>query len=163
MDGRLLFRRGSEVQTVDNQSAKTLFKLPSDEAHPRGFLRWSPDGHSIAYGVLPIQENDPEAGLWVSDLRNPPHQIFRGWLTWYTRGPQNDIYLLEAKADVSSVLWRIDWYGHGLTRLPVQIPLVVAPWGVPFGDIDVSPDGRHIAFITEQAPQANIGMLEKIR
>jgi hypothetical protein len=46
----------------------------------------------------------------------------------------------------------------------VTIPVPFEYWyTIPFTDFDISPDGRHVAFVTEQGLQANIGMIENIR
>jgi len=112
----------------------------------------------------PVQENDPHAGLWVLAPNSPPRQIFRGWVTWFARGPNNDIYVVQGQADLNGVLWKVDWNGQGLTRVPVTLPLSFEYWyTLPFTQFDISPDGRHVAYVSEQALQANIGMIENIR
>ena len=161
--GQLLFRGPhGEVQISNSQKVQTLFTLPSDT---NSFLfRWSPDYQSIAYGVNPTQEGDPRVGVWVFDRNGPPRQVFRGWVAWYAWGPGNEIYLVQAKPDLQGVLWKVDRNGRDLTRVPVSIPL---PWDyfyvVPLSQFDISPDGRRLAFLTQQVPQANIGMLDNIR
>ena len=162
-DGRLLFRgKPGQVQTFNSQDPQTLVSLPSDQNVE--LIRGAPDNHSIAYIVNPSHENDPNAGLWVSDLKDPPHQIFHGWVSWYARGPKNQIYFVEAKADLDGALYQIGWNGQGLKRLPVNIPLVFEYWGaLPLSAFDVSPDGRSLAFITQGPLQASIGMLENFR
>lgn len=161
-DGRLLFQGlHGQVEIFATPNTQTLITLPSDE---NAFLfRWSPDEHSIAYIVQPVQEDDPHAGLWVYDRNKVPRQVFRGWITWYARGPKNEIYLIQGKADLKGVLWKLDWSGHGLTRVPVSIPVPFHYWfDAPFTQFDVSPDGRHLAFNTQEVLQANIGMIENI-
>jgi len=32
---------------------------------------------------------------------SPPRQIFRGWVTWFARGPNNDIYVIQGQADLN--------------------------------------------------------------
>jgi len=111
-----------------------------------------------------VQEDDPNAGLWVYDHNKPPREIFRGWITWYARGPKDQIYFIQGKADTKGVLWKVDWSGHGLTRVPISIPLAFHYWfDSPFTQFDISPDGRHLAFNAQEVLQANIGMLENIR
>jgi len=161
-DGQLLFQGpAGEVQSFDSRDTQTL-TLPVGEH--RFLFRWSPDRHSIAYIADPVKENDPNAGLWVLAPKSPPRQIFHGWVCWYARGPNNDIYLVQGKADLSGILWKVDWSGHGLARVSVTIPVPFEYWyTIPFTDFDISPDGRHVAFVTEQGLQANIGMIENIR
>ena len=161
--GQLLFQgsRG-QVQTSVSKGTQTLMTVPSNEN--ASLFRWSPDDHSIAYIVRPVQEDDPNAGLWVYDHNKSPRQISRGWIIWYARGPKDQIYFIQGKADSKGVLWKVDWSGHGLTRVPLSIPLPFEYWfDVPFIQFDISPDGRHLAFNTQEVLQANIGMLENIR
>jgi eukaryotic-like serine/threonine-protein kinase len=166
--GRLLFRRdGGEVQSYD-PSDKNLQTLTP---HPPGknfwLLRWSPDGNLISYIVNADRENDPNAGLWVDDLKDPPRQVFHGWVLYGARGPHDQIYLLEGKADMTGVLWRVGWDGKGLTRLSSAVPLIFSFWTqmprFPQEYFDVSPDGRHLAIGAQGILQANIGMIENAR
>jgi Tol biopolymer transport system component len=123
--------------------------------------RWSPDGRSIAYLVLPRQQNDPSAGLWVDDLKDPPRQLFRGWVAWYAWARSGNIYLLEGKPDLSGVLWRLDSDGHRLRSSSANIRLNYAYWlGSIFNFFDPSPDGRRIAIGVQQVYEADIGMIE---
>ena len=91
-DGRLLFRgSGDEIQSFDTANNKTLgvFKFPDGQHSWQE--RWSPDGKAMAYIESPSKENDPNAGIWVTDFKNPPRQIFRGWVVFFARGPNNQI------------------------------------------------------------------------
>jgi hypothetical protein len=112
-------------------------------------------------------ENDPQAGLWVTDFKNEPRQIFRGWVVWYARGPNREIYLLEGKPDLNGVLWKVGWDGRGLASIPMPVPLAhsyyVQPGQNDTNFFDVSPDGRHLALTTESVLEANIGMIENVR
>jgi Tol biopolymer transport system component len=164
-DGRVLFWSEREkVEAFDPRTGKTqaLGTLPAGA----GLARWLPDEHSVAYIVLPSRADDPSAGLWVTDFRNPPHQIFRGPVVWFSRGPGNEIYFLEGKPDLTAVLWKVNWNGQGLTRTRWTVPLLYninyfhTGIGVMFG---VSPDGRYLAFQTDQVLQENIGMIENVR
>jgi len=161
-DGQLLFRGPhGEVQISNSQTVQTLFTLPSDMNST--LFRWSPDHRSIAFEVNPTQEGDPRAGVWLFEGNGPPRQIYRGWVAWYAWGPGNEIYLVQAKPDLEGVLWKIDRSGRDLTRIPVSIPLPFDYWYVvPMTQFDISPDGRHLALITQQVLQANIGMLENV-
>ena len=166
--GRLLFRSfGGEIQSFDssNHQTQTLAALPANENW--GTLRWSPDGSSVAYLVGASREDDPKAGLWVDDFKNPPRQIFRGWVQGYARGPGKEIYFLEGKPDLNGVLWKVGWKGEGPTRTSATIRLIYSYWIQLTGDsqefFDVSPDGRHVAVNAQGVLQANIGMIENVR
>ncbi len=127
------------------------------------FAKWSPDEHSVAYVVRPTKQDDPKAGLWVTDFKNPPRQIFHGWILWFARGPGNEIYLLEGKPNLEGVLWKVNWNGRGLTGTRWTLPLspgLDKNLGTTF---DVSPDGHYMAFQTDQVLQENIGMIENVR
>jgi len=166
-DGRLLFRDpGGEVQAYDPSSHERQ-TLPLSPPSEKGWLlRWSPDGHSVAYLVRPREEGDPDQGLWVDDLGSPARQLFRGWVGWYVRGAGGKIYFLEGRPDLNGVVWKVGWDGEGLTRLstlrhfynywdPLDATRALQ------GFFDVSPDGRYLAFDSQEVLQANIGMLER--
>ncbi len=166
--GPLLFKgSGSEIRSFDpsNQQTQTLAKLPASEDWWN--LRWSPDGRSVAYVVNASREDDPNAGLWVDDLKNPPRQIFRGWVHGDARGPRNEIYFLEGKPDLNGVLWKVGWNGQGLTRTSADIRIIFSYWIQGLRDSQnffaISPDGRYVAFSAQGVLQANIGMIENVR
>ncbi|MGC1106522.1 MAG: LpqB family beta-propeller domain-containing protein, partial [Candidatus Acidiferrales bacterium] len=166
-DGRLLFPGpNGQVQTFDprDNRTETLATLPVSK---RGLLRWSPDGHSVAYLMRPSREDDPNAGLWVDDFKSPPRQIFHGWVGWFDRGPGNELYVLQDKPDLNAVLWKVGWNGENPTRVPAAILLINSYWenlGRNDSDyFDVSPDGRYLAFDAQTVLAANIGMIESAR
>jgi len=167
-DGRLIYKGvNNQVLAFDLQSHKTqtLGTLPAGEVHR--VLRFSLDGRSVAYMVRASGENDPKAGLWVTDFKSEPRQIFRGWVVWYARSPNREIYLLEGRPDLNGVLWKVGWDGRGLARVPMPVPLAHSYYVLPGQNdqsfFDVSPDGRHLALTTESVLQANIGMIENVR
>jgi dipeptidyl aminopeptidase/acylaminoacyl peptidase len=161
--GQLLFRGpDGKVQTSADGKIQTVFALPRDLA--AYWFRWSPDRRSISFMVYQTREDDPQAGLWLFDGHGPPRQVFRGWVAAYAPGPGNQIYVLQGQADLNGVLWRLDWSGDGLKRVPLSLPVQFEYWfDLPFTFFDVSPDGRHVAFMTQEVLQANIGMLDGIR
>jgi eukaryotic-like serine/threonine-protein kinase len=166
-DGRLLFAGpNGEVETFDPRDNKTE-TLGTPPAHAsRELLRWSPDGHSVAYLVSPSEENDANSGLWADDFKNPPRKVFRGWVVWFARGPGNQIYLLEGKPDLNGVLCKVGWDGQGLTRTAATIPILYNlnyKHTILENQFDVSPDGRHVAFQQEQILEEHIGMIENVR
>ncbi len=168
-DGRLLFRTPEDVITsFDPQDKKTEALGTVHETVKMAPVRWSPDGRSVAYVVAAKREDDPAAGLWVTDLKNPPRQIFKGWVDWWlVRGPGNDIYFIEAKPDMNGVLCKIGWNGAGLTRTAVTIPMIHSYWVDPGRNsqdhFTVSPDGRYVAYQAQTVVGANIGMIENVR
>ena len=166
--GRLLYKNSEgRVQSYSLSNHQTQTLAPHLPGNSWGQLRWSPDGHSIAYEVGPSAGDDSKAGLWVDDLKNPPRQIFRGWVLTYARGPRGMIYVLEGKADMTGVFWKVGWNGQGLTRLSATVPLISSYWTqmprAPQEYFDVSPDGRDLAIGTQGVLQANIGVIEDVR
>ncbi len=168
LDGRLIYQNVKrQVLAFDPQNNKrlTIGTLPGGDM--RSLLRLSPDGRSVAYTVRASGENDPKAGLWVTDFKNEPRQIFRGWVVWFARGPNRDVYLLEGKPDLNGVLWKVGWDGRGLSRIPMPVPLIHSYYVLPGQNdqnfFDVSPDGRRLAMTTESVLEANIGMIENVR
>jgi serine/threonine protein kinase/WD40 repeat protein len=167
-DGRLLFRNlKRQVEVFDPRDNKTeTYDTPQVSTREES-LHWSPDGYSFAYVVAASRENDPIAGLWVDDFKNPPRQIFRGWVDSCARGHDGELYFIEGKADLSGVLWKVGWNGQGLERTAATIPMiqdyVLDPVMSPSDYFGVSPDGRHLAFMTQTVLGANIGMIENVR
>jgi Tol biopolymer transport system component len=173
-DGRLLFEAPQgQYQAFNpaNNQTQTLTTLPAAnkvlpvELAELGLQpRWSPDGRSIAYLVFPRQQNDPSAGLWVDDLKNPRRQLFRGWVACYAWARAGNINLLEGKPDLNGVLWRLDSDGQHLRRTSTDMKLnydyIIQQ---PTNLFDVSPDGRRIAVGVQQVYEADIGMIEGLR
>lgn len=167
-DGRMLFRKaGDQVEAFDPRNGKTESLGTIHGAENVKPARWSPDERSIAYSVSASKEDDLRAGLWVDDFKNPPRQVFRGWVIWYARGPGNEIYLAEGKPDLKSVMWKVGWDGKGLTRTSATILMIHSYWVDPArntqDEFDMSPDGRHIALDMQTVLGANIGMIENVR
>ncbi len=157
-DGTRVPRRPDARRSVTQ--TQTLITLPGGQQ--TRLPRWSPDGRSVAYLVLPRQQNDPSAGLWVDDLKNPPRQVFRGWVAWYAWARSGNIYLLEGKPDLNGVLWQLDRDGQRLKSSSASIRLPYYNWQ-PANNFDASPDGRHIAIEVQQVYEADIGMIENLR
>jgi Tol biopolymer transport system component len=166
-DGRLLFRDADRrVESYDPSSQQTREIAVSSQSQNGGLLRFSPDGQSVAYVLFARGENDPLAGLWVEGLESAPRQLFHGWVMWYARGPGDEIFLLEGKADLQGVLWKVGWDGHGLTRVATRRLVYSYQAGArefAQNQFDVSPDGRHVVFGSQEVQQANIGMIENVR
>jgi len=165
-DGRVLFGTSQgryQAFNPANNQTQTLISLPRGQQTM--LPRWSPDGRSIAYLVLPRQQNDPSAGLWVDDLKNPPRQLFRGWVASYAWERSGHISLLEGKPDLNGVLWWLDSDGRRLRSTSADVRLNYNPLDdqQPFNYFDVSPDGRRIAIGVQQVYEADIGMIEGLR
>ena len=100
----------------------------------------------------------------MDDLKNPPRQLFQGWVAWYAWARSGSIYLLEGKPDLNGVLWRLDSEGHRLRSPSANIRLNYNYWTLqPFNFFDASPDGRRIAIEVQQVYEADIGMIEGLR
>jgi eukaryotic-like serine/threonine-protein kinase len=166
--GRLLYKNSKgrvESYSLSNHQTQTLPPhIPGDNW---GQLRWSPDGLSVAFEVAPGGEDESKAGVWVDDLKNPPRQIFRGWVLSDAPGPGGMLYVLEGKADMTGIFWKVGWNGQGLTRLPETVPLNFSYWSqMPRSAQEyfaVSPNGHHLAISAQGVLQANIGMIENAR
>jgi len=166
-DGRFLYANSkNQAETFTPAGGKTEV-LGATPTVPRDApLRFSADGRSVAYIVGPSRDDDPKAGLWVTDFKSPARQVFRGWVVWFARGPKNRLYLLEGKPDVTGVLESVDWDGRDLERTSVSVPLIYSYWTDPSQDpqdfFDVSADGRYIAFEKQTVLDANIGMVMRM-
>ncbi len=162
-DGRLLYRNyDDEVEEYDPRTGKIHVLGTLHGPLGRQPLLWSGDEASVAYVLSATREDDPNAGLWVNDFKNPPRQIFRGWVDWLAHGPGNEIYFIEGKPDFEGVLCRIQWDGQNLKRTSVTVPMVHSYWvGTQNAEDDfaVSPDGRYGAFDFQSILEANIGMI----
>ncbi|HEV2422489.1 MAG TPA: LpqB family beta-propeller domain-containing protein [Candidatus Acidoferrales bacterium] len=166
-DGRFLFvnsKNEAEIFTPAANKTEVIGPIP---VSPRDTpLRFSADEHSVAYIVDASRDQDPNAGLWVTDFKNPPRQIFRGWVVWFARGPKNRLYLLEGEPDLNGVLQSVDWDGRNLERTSVLLPMTYSYWTDPSEDpqvfFDISPDGRYIAFMKQTVLSANVGMVTRM-
>ncbi len=166
-DGRLLFRNAkNQVEIYDPRNHRSeihSITYPSDGSKP---VRWSPDGRSITYVVHARTEGDPAAGLWVEDFKNPPRQIFRGWVDTYAVGPNDEIYVVQGESDLNGAIWKVRWDGQGLTRLSAMLPMAhdyyVDPVLNPQDYLAASPDGRYLAAGHLAILAANIGMIQNV-
>ncbi|HET7183808.1 MAG TPA: LpqB family beta-propeller domain-containing protein [Terriglobales bacterium] len=163
-DGRLLFQKAGEIQVFDPRAGKpaTLGKTPKY----LGFLRWASNGSSVAYSVLSPQKNDPADGVWVTDFKTPPRQVFRGWVCWFAVDALDDIFVLKGNADLNGEVWKVKWDGSGVSRVPGTLPLL---GNVNYihtfvgNQMDVSPEGGHIVFQSQQVLQENIGIIDNVQ
>jgi eukaryotic-like serine/threonine-protein kinase len=162
-DGRLLYQDQGEAQAFDPRDGKTrtLGKVPSNA----WLFRWSANGSLVAYNVSAQRQNDPNVGVWVTDFKTAPRQVFRGWVCWYAADAQDNIIVLKGKDDLNGELWKVKWDGSGLSRGSGTLPLL---YNVNYlhssagNQIDVSPDGHHVVFQSQQVLQENIGTIENI-
>jgi len=163
-DGRLLFQKAGEIQVFDPRAGKAamLGKTP----RYLFFLRWVSSGSSAAYAVIPPQENDPAVGIWVTDFKTPPRQIFRGWVCWFAVDALDNVFILKGNADLNGEVWKVKWDGSGMSRIPGTLPLlgnVNYTHTFVGNQIDVSPDGSHIVFQSQQVHQENIGIIDNVQ
>jgi hypothetical protein len=163
-DGRLLYQQLGNVEAYDPRDGKavTLGKA----AKGAWLFRWSSDGNSSAYVVAASQEDDPAAGIWLTDFKTAPRQVFRGWVCWFAVDAKNEIFILKGKDDLNGEIWKMKWDGSGLSRASGTLPLLYDPnyfHSRTENQFDVSPDGRHIAFQTQQVLQENIGIIDNVQ
>ena len=71
----------------------------------------------------------------------------------------------DGKPDLNGEMWRVNWDGSGLANVGGHLPLLYnmnyLHW-LPWNQIDVSPDGRHIVFQSHQLLQENIGIIDNL-
>jgi WD40-like Beta Propeller Repeat len=162
-DGRLLYQNDvGEVQAFDPRDgkARTLGRLPV-----AGAVRWSADGVVVVYVIWSRQENDPAAGIWTTDFKAAPRQVFRGWASNFAVDAQNQIFILKGKADLKGELWKLKLDGSGLSRSAGTIPLLYDVnyiHGLAWSQMDVSPDGHRVVFQSQQVLQENIGIIDNL-
>ncbi len=146
------------ISTYDPSTGATRRVLPL----PRqtSWVRWSPQGTAIAYDMPPRFDGDPEAGVWIDDLHQPPQQVFRGWVCYLARAPGGKLAILAGSSDLQGSLWTADWNGQHLKRLPQNMPLLYDYFFDAWNVISLSPNGRDLAFLYDDALQANLGMIE---
>jgi eukaryotic-like serine/threonine-protein kinase len=162
-DGRLLFSKGDgAAQSFDSRDGKTLTlgNVPKTAQE----LRWSADGTAVAYIILP-QQNDPDAGIWVTDFKTPPRPVFRGFVCGYAVDEHNEITILKGKADLSGELWKVKWDGSVLSRAPATVPLLYNfnyLHAYTETQFDISHDGRRVVFQSQQVLQENIGIIDNL-
>jgi Tol biopolymer transport system component len=164
-DGRLLYSKdaGGDVEAFDPRDGKahTLGNIKAG-----AFLRWSADGNAVVYAILSQQENDPAAGIWITDFKTAPRQVFRGWVVDFAVDAQNEIFLLKGKSDLNGELWKVKADGSGLSRIPGVIPLLYSPnyfHSAAWNLMDVSPDSHRVVFQSQQVLQENIGIIDNLQ
>jgi eukaryotic-like serine/threonine-protein kinase len=168
-DGRLLYvKDGGDVQVFDPRDGKahTLGSIKSRGSLVHGgFARWSADGSAVVYAVVSQQENDPTAGIWVTDFKAAPRQVYRGWVQNFAVDAQDEIFMVKSKSDLNGELWKVRLDGSGLSHFPGVIPLLYNPnylHSATGNQMDVSPDGRRVVFGSQQVLQENIGIIDNL-
>ncbi len=166
-NGNILFVHDGQLEEINPVSGKIQIELKHFV-----FLNttvfssiYFPDAQcrSVAYRINPRSDHDLHDGIWVRGFQAPPRQIYRGWVVNVDTVNRNGIYFIAGSPDLNGTLWKINWDGSGLTRLPVNIPLTYNTnyqhsYFSPY--FDVSPDGKKVAFPFERVLTENIGMLE---
>ena len=163
-DGRLLFQKAGEIQVFDPRTGKpaTLGKTP----RYLGLMRWASNSSSVAYGFFSPHGNDPAGGVWITDFKTPPRQIFRGWVCWFAMDALDNVFILKGNADLNGEVWKVKSNGSGLSRVSGTLPLlgnVNYTHTFVGNQIDISPDGRHIVFQSQQVLQENIGIIDNVQ
>ena len=111
------------------------------------------------------QENDPADGIWITDFKAAPRQVFRGWVGSFAVDAQNEVFILKGRANLNGELWKVKADGSGLSRIPGIIPLLSSPnylHSAAWNQMDVSPDGHRVIFQSQQVLQENIGIIDNL-
>ncbi len=151
------------------QGQITLLAQGVKEPQPLNNIRgawatWSPDGSRIGYVVSAARENDPQAGVWVYDLKNEPQQVFQGWAERFQWLSDTEIAFLEGKADLNGTLWLVKIGEPKASRELARIRVQRSYWMPALGtDFDVHPDRTRIVVQVTNLWEADLGMIEMIR
>lgn len=164
-DGRVLYQKDpGKLQAYDPRDGRSL--ILGNVPEGAWLFRWSSDGNSVAYLISSSRENDPDAGVWITDFKAAPRQVFRGWACWLAVDAKNEIFVLKGEEDLNGEIWKVKWDGSGLSRAPGFLPLLYSPnylHSRTISQFDVSPDGLHIAFQAQQVLQENIGIIDNVQ
>jgi hypothetical protein len=116
--------------------------------------------------VSSSRANDPVAGVWTTDFKTAPRQVFRGWVCWFAVDAKSETFVLKGKDDLNGEIWKVKWDGSGRSRASATLPLLYNPnyfHSRTQSQFDVSHDGLHIAFQTQQVLQENIGIIDNVQ
>jgi hypothetical protein len=160
--GRVVWRNGERRGVIYDPETKQTQVLKDCVGES---FRWSPDDQRIAYMGTP---ESPEAGLWISDFRSPPRQIFRGWVVHFAWIRPDELVFAEGRPDLRALLWRVRADGSRRERIPATLPTAGMYWKLlpgsgPSNVLDLSPDGRFLVFRALEQSEADIGMIENVR
>jgi Tol biopolymer transport system component len=159
-DGRIIYRASPTTGEVFEPRASRRQPI----ADLRGDPAWSRDGRTFAFAVRPGAGDPNSAGLWSQTADGIRRHVFPGWVVWFTWAGAEELLLLEAKPNLTGVLWRVD--AHGLRKVVVleKVPIFMrhTDLGIPIR-FDVHPDGRRIVMEALESFESDIGMIENVR
>jgi serine/threonine protein kinase len=164
-NGELLFLSNTEISALDPRDGKTRILGKQPAGFVMDFARWVRVGDQVAYPVDTSRQMDPNAGIWVTDFKSAPRQVFHGNAVWLAVDAKSELFILKRDADLTGELWRVNADGSGPVRV-ATIPLLYDPnynHEDPSSQMDVSPDGTHLIFQSDQVLQENIGMIENLQ
>jgi hypothetical protein len=78
----------------------------------------------------------------------------------------DNIFVLKGNADLNGEVWKVKWDGSGLSRVRGTLPLlgnVNYTHTFVGNQFDVSPDGGHLVFQSQQVLQENIGIIDNVQ
>jgi Tol biopolymer transport system component len=163
-DGRVVFGGPDGKARVLDAKTGQAQDLEAVRSHARFWqLRWSRDGRLLAYSLPPRRAGDPQAGAWVYDFRNPPRQVFQGWVLWQEWTHAGDLLVAQGQSDLKASLWRVRLDGSPPVKtitLPTYYSYYVHFYGMFM--FDVHPDGRRIVVSMLESHEADIGMIENL-
>jgi len=166
-DGRLVYISPDDSVQVFNLPTGQMKKLEAGKRASGGtfgIFRWSPSGKSLAYLVVPLHENDSEAGVWVYNLEGTPRQVFRGWVVDFNWMADDEMLVLQGTPDLAGRLLRVRTDGAPAARIPasIQIRLTYIEDYLA-ARFDIHPDRRRIVTEVFELHEADIGMIENVR
>ncbi len=159
-DGRIAFLDGNvRIWDPKTKQAQALAEVRGRDP------RWSPSGRFIAYRLEPREAGDAQAGLWVYNFEDAPRQLFRGWVVRAVWASEDELIVVEGKANMKAPVWRVYADGRAPVRTPTTLQLVHSYIVLSFGatvELDAHPDRRRIV-VSHVQDEADIGMIENIR
>jgi Tol biopolymer transport system component len=157
-DGRLIYRTSARTGEIYDPGTNQRQQVEDLGGSPW----WSPDGRAFAFALSPsAAQPQANAGVWTVTIDGARRQVFAGWVVWFAFDRAGDILILEGKADLNGLLWRVE--GGGRRSLVGEVPLLLRHAELSPVRFDVHPDGRRIVMEARPVFESDIGVIDNVR
>jgi serine/threonine protein kinase/Tol biopolymer transport system component len=157
-DGRVIVRTSAR--------AGEIYDPPTNQRQPVvnlfGEAFWSPDGRSFAFALPPSTQPPSDAGLWLGTARGIRRLSFPDWVMWLAFTRHGQLLVLEGRADLTGMLWRVD-PDTGQHSAVAQVALLLRHNELSPARFDVHPDGRRIVLEARPVYESDIGVIDNVR